>query len=103
MCINDFNQVHKLVEQVHKLHLNERKDIYRNVDPLPFDEFKKYLREHQYFCFVAEVNDVIVGEIISAAIQIITIPWMFIWENCKEYITAAWEFIKNAVSTYSPD
>ena len=40
-----------------------------------------------------------VGEIISAAIQIITIPWMFIWENCKEYITAAWEFIKNAVST----
>lgn len=65
MCINDFNQVHKLVEQVHKLHLNERKDIYRNVDPLPFDEFKKYLREHQYFCFVAEVNDVIVGEIIS--------------------------------------
>ena len=65
MCINDFNQVHKLVEQVHKLHLNERKDIYRNVDPLPLDEFKKYLREHQYFCFVAEVNDVIVGEIIS--------------------------------------
>ena len=65
MCINDFNQVHKLVEQVHKLHLNERKNIYRNVDPLPFDEFKKYLREHQYFCFVAVVNDVIVGEIIS--------------------------------------
>ena len=58
MCINDFNQVHKL-------HLNERKDIYRNVDPLPFDEFKKYLKEQQYFCFVAEVNDVIVGEIIS--------------------------------------
>ena len=65
MIINDFNQVHKLVEQVHQMHLNERKDIYINADPLPFDEFKKYLREKKYFCFVAEVNNVIVGEIIS--------------------------------------
>lgn len=46
-----------------------------------------------------QVAIMFIGEIISAAFQIITIPWMFIWENCKEYIIAAWEFIKNAVST----
>ena len=46
-----------------------------------------------------QVAIMFIGEIISAAFQIITMPWMFIWENCKEYIIAAWEFIKNAVST----
>ena len=48
---------------------------------------------------VVTVGVMLIGEIISAAVQIITLPWMFIWENCKEYIIAAWEFIKNAVST----
>lgn len=46
-----------------------------------------------------QVAIMFIGEIISAAFQIITMPWMFIWENCKEYIIAAWENIKNAVST----
>lgn len=48
---------------------------------------------------VVTVGVMLIGEIISAAVQIITLPWMFIWENCKEYIIAAWEFIKNVVST----
>lgn len=30
--ISDFNDVHKLVVQVHKLHLDERDDIYKDVD-----------------------------------------------------------------------
>lgn len=49
--------------------------------------------------YAVQVAIMFIGEIISAAFQIITMPWMFIWENCKEYIIAAWEFIKNAVST----
>ena len=40
-----------------------------------------------------------IGMIISAAVQIITIPFQFIWENCKGIILAAWDAIKNVVTT----
>ena len=40
-----------------------------------------------------------IGSILSAAFQIITLPFRFIWENCKEYVFAAWEWIKGKVST----
>lgn len=47
---------------------------------------------------VITVALMLIGEIISAAVQIITLPWRFIWENCKEYIITAWEAIKSKVS-----
>lgn len=37
-------------------------------------------------------------EIITTAFELITLPWRFIWENCKEFIFAAWETIKSTVS-----
>lgn len=40
-----------------------------------------------------------IGSILSAAFQIITLPFRFIWENCKEYVFAAWEWIKTKVTT----
>lgn len=48
---------------------------------------------------VVTVGVMLIGEIISAAVQIITLPWQFIWQNCSQYIIAAWEAIKSAVST----
>lgn len=39
-----------------------------------------------------------IGFIISAAVQIITLPFQFIWENCKGIITTAWNAIKSVVS-----
>lgn len=48
---------------------------------------------------VITVAIMLIGEIISAAVQIISLPWRFIWENCKEYIIAAWETIKNVISS----
>ncbi len=39
-----------------------------------------------------------IAELISAAFQLITLPWQFIWQNCKEYIIAAWNFMKEWVS-----
>lgn len=30
---SDFNQIHELVCQVHKLHVNNRPDFYNDVDP----------------------------------------------------------------------
>ena len=44
-----------------------------------------------------------VGEIFKAAFSIITLPFRFIWENCKQYVFTAFEWIKqkiqNAVQT----
>lgn len=40
----------------------------------------------------------LIGSILSAAFQIITLPFRFIWENCKEYVFAAWNWIKDKVS-----
>ena len=45
-----------------------------------------------------QVAIMLIGEILSAAFQIITLPFRFIWENCKEYVFAAWEWIKEKVS-----
>lgn len=50
-------------------------------------------------CNVVQVAVMFIGAILSAAFQIITLPFRFIWENCKEYVFAAWEWIKGIVST----
>lgn len=48
---------------------------------------------------VVQVALMAIAEIISAAFQLITLPYRFIWENCKDIIIEAWEAIKTAVST----
>lgn len=47
---------------------------------------------------VIQVAFMFIAEIINASIQIITLPFRFIWENCKEYVIAAWDFIKDKIS-----
>lgn len=47
---------------------------------------------------VVQVAFMLIGSIINGAIQIITLPFMFIWENCKEYVFQAWEWIKEKVT-----
>lgn len=47
---------------------------------------------------VITVGIMLIGEIIKAAFEIITLPFRLIWENCKEIITTAWEAIKTTVS-----
>lgn len=48
---------------------------------------------------VVQVGIMFIGEIISFAFDIITLPWRFIWENVKEYVIPIWESIKSTVST----
>lgn len=50
-------------------------------------------------CNVVQVAIMLIGEIIATAFEIITLPFRFIWENCKGIIIDAWNGIKNAVST----
>lgn len=46
-----------------------------------------------------QVAIMFIGQVLSMAFQIITLPWMFIWQNVKEYVFAAWEWIKEKIST----
>ena len=50
-------------------------------------------------CNVIQVAVMLIGSIISGAVQIITLPFRFIWENCKGIVIAAWEAIKSGIST----
>ena len=43
---------------------------------------------------VVTVGIMLIKSIISAAFQLITLPFRFIWENCKDTIIAAWNAIK---------
>ena len=47
---------------------------------------------------VVQVGIMFIVELINAAFLLITLPFQFIWENCKEYIFAAWEWIKEKIS-----
>ena len=58
---SDFQGVHKLIMQVHKLHVNERSDIYKDIDPMNFDEFKIELSNSNNIYLVAEFKSEIVG------------------------------------------
>lgn len=53
----------------------------------------------QTICDVVQVGFMFIGSIISAAWNIITLPFRFIWENCKEIIVSAWNIIKEKVSS----
>lgn len=57
----DFKQLHKLIMQVHKIHVEERRDMYKNVDPLNFEEFKNELLDTNNIYLVAEINKKVVG------------------------------------------
>lgn len=47
---------------------------------------------------VVTVALMFIVELIKGYFTLITLPFRLIWENCKEYIFAAWEWIKGKVS-----
>lgn len=50
-------------------------------------------------CNVVQTAVMLLGSILQAAFDIITLPFRLIWENCKEAVTAVWESIKSVVSS----
>lgn len=48
---------------------------------------------------VVQVAIMFIVEVIKAAFELITVPFRFIWENCRDTIISAWETIKSAVQT----
>jgi len=47
---------------------------------------------------VVTVGIMLIGSILQGAFTIITLPFRFIWENCKEEITTAWNFISEKIN-----
>lgn len=47
---------------------------------------------------VIQTGLMFIGELFSAAFQIITLPFQFIWENCKTYVIDAWDAISGKIS-----
>ena len=47
---------------------------------------------------VVQVGIMFIVEIITFAVELIMIPWRFIWENVKGFIIPIWESIKSTVS-----
>ena len=46
-----------------------------------------------------KVGIMFVAELFKTAFNILTIPFRFIWENCKETVTSIWNSIKSTIST----
>lgn len=49
-------------------------------------------------CNVVQVAILFVQELLNAAVEILMIPWNFIWTNFGEAITSAWEGFKQIIS-----
>lgn len=48
---------------------------------------------------VVQIAIMFIVEVIKAAFELITVPFRFIWENCRDTIISVWETIKSAVQT----
>lgn len=44
-----------------------------------------------------QVGFLFIAELVRTYIDLISLPWRFIWENCKEYLIAAWNAIQTRV------
>lgn len=50
-------------------------------------------------CNVVQTAVMLLGSIIQGAVDIITLPFQMIWENCKGIVSSVWESIKSVVSS----
>ena len=54
-----------------------------------------------WICNAIDFAILFIVSIIDAAFQLITLPFRFIWENCKEYVFDAFEWIKEKIALAS--
>ena len=59
--IEDFEDIHKLMIQVHQLHVTERNDIYKDTEPIDKNELQEELSKEETKYLVAEWENRIVG------------------------------------------
>ena len=54
-----------------------------------------------WICGTVESAFLFIVSLVKFAFDLITLPWRFIWENCKEYVFAAFEWIKEKIAAAS--
>lgn len=60
--ISDYNEIDKLVQQVHNLHVDNRPDLYEKLEhPLSKNEFEELVQNKDIISVVAEEKGVIIG------------------------------------------
>lgn len=60
--IDDFKGINILMNQVHKLHMDSRSDVYRKTDePLPKKDFLSIINDENKILILAEINYIVVG------------------------------------------
>lgn len=62
---SDYEELKKLVYQVHKLHYKNRPDIYIDGNPLPLEYFNEILNDENAFNYVYVEDNKILGLIIA--------------------------------------
>lgn len=62
----DFEALHRLMEQLHGLHVRNRPDIYRNSDPFEESEFTALRNDPEKICLAAELEGTVAGLCIAA-------------------------------------
>lgn len=86
-----FNEIKEKVSEI----FNNIKETISNV----FNSIKDTVQNvWETIKNAVSVGVMFIGSILEAAFDIITLPFRFIWENCKEFILEAWESIKESVS-----
>ena len=53
----------------------------------------------EYIKSIVSIGVQLIGQIINFAIDVLLIPWNFIWQNFGTYLVQAWEWLKNIVNT----
>lgn len=60
--INDFENINLIMDEVHKLHVDNRPDIYKKTDVvMPKEDFINILSKDKTISIVAEIDLIIVG------------------------------------------
>lgn len=60
--ISDYNKIDKLMQQVHTLHVNNRPDLYVEIEhPYSMEELEKIIENNDIISVLAEENNEILG------------------------------------------
>lgn len=64
--LKDYDSAKKLVYQVHKIHYENRNDIYTDGNPFPKEYFNNIINDNKYLNYVYEENNQILGLLIAS-------------------------------------
>lgn len=74
MELSDYEEVRRLVYQIHDMHVTSRPDIYRDGNPLPIAYFEKCISNVNALNYVYEKNGSIIGVVMATKERARDIP-----------------------------